>query len=136
MSVYKYSSATLYGQYTVGTNTLNPTRWRPDQKRTLECSCVPKGVGGTFCSKTAPFFCVCVCVCVCVGVPALKLSVMLGTLKNLSFLHKFWVAFGGGRFRTQNPSPKPQLSRDRRLLGASPTRRPCGHAEPGGPVSR
>ena len=25
------------------------------EKRTLECSCVPKGVGAAFCSKTAPF---------------------------------------------------------------------------------
>ena len=25
------------------------------RKRTLECSCVPKGVGAAFCSKTAPF---------------------------------------------------------------------------------
>ena len=31
--------------------------WDPDPKRkwTLECSCVPKGVGAAFCSKTAPF---------------------------------------------------------------------------------
>ena len=26
------------------------------EKWTLECSCVPKGVGATFCSKTGPFF--------------------------------------------------------------------------------
>ena len=38
-----------------------PTRFSrgsPDlriRKWTLECSCVPKGVGATFCSKTAPF---------------------------------------------------------------------------------
>ena len=59
------------------------------KKWSLECSCVSKEVEATFCSKIAAFSLR----------ASIQFSVILGTLKDSSFLHKFWVASPGGSLK-------------------------------------
>ena len=93
------------------------------KKWTLECSCVPKGVGATFCSKTGPFFsCGCSkpsgvpvwtkaaqatfcsktgpffsCGCSKLSCASCAYASILETLKDLSLAQKVWVASRGGK---------------------------------------
>ena len=64
------------------------------EKWTLECSCVPKGVGTTFCSKTGPFFS---CGCSKLSCASCAYASILETLKDLSLVQNVWVASRGGK---------------------------------------